>query len=725
MKLEALAALFSAAFTVAASWGAGTILLARAKVSLTRLEQFALAFVLGASTVHLFVFAALAMHVAYKPVWIVVFAALIAFGWRRYKANPSAHSKIHPAIRTTFGVIFAVFTIFYFVNAWAPEISPDGASYHLEIIARYLRAHRFFPIPTNMYADLGQGVELIFAPAFALGRHSAAALVHFAFLIALAMAIYAYGRRIGRPLAGASAALLVYLSPVVARDGTTAYIDVAVAAIVFAVFYFLELWDADRDPVLLAAVGLLSGYAFAAKYTAAIILPYAIFFVLWRSRKLRPAILAAACAVIMCAPWLIKNWIYTRDPVAPFASEIFPSPVVHPLRIDDWTGYLRRYDLANLWTLPIEDTMGGRTQGIIGPVFLLTPLALLALRFRAGRRLLACGVVVFLTYFGNIGTRFLIPCLPFVSLAIALALPKPLLPAIVLLHVIASLPALLPLYANPYLWRIEHFPWRGALRLESREEFLNANLFRYNLIRMVDDRVPRGEPVFAPGSLATSYMSHELIQAFQGALNNTLSDFLAVAYYEQLQPTRGIVFQFPRRAIRRLRLVETAQAPAAHQWNVHELRFFDHGREIARAPEWRVRAHPNPWEIGLAFDNSPVTRWRSWQTGAPGMFIEVDFGREQTVDEVRMETSPDYPWPFQFRVEADGATVADHFEETTIRYRVPMRRAATYELAARGIHYLLIQDGDWGVDDFNSDPESWGLEKVARSEGGTLFKVIP
>lgn len=737
MKLDALAALFSAVFTVAACWGAGTLLIDRIGAKLGRAEKFPLAFLLGASLVHLFVFAAMALHVAYKPVWAIAFAAVIIAGaWRSLFLGSSEYFRVMPrAMRVAVAAIATPFTALYLANAWAPETSPDGASYHLEIIARYLRAHRFERILTNMYASLGQGVELVYAPAFALGGHSAAALVHLAFLIALALAIFAYGRRIGNPVAGAVAALLVYLSPVVARDGTTAYIDVAVAAIVFAGFYWLQIWDDQRDQRdgwLLVPIGLLAGYAYAAKYTAFVMLPYAMLFVLWRTRKLRPTLAVAGIAAVMIAPWMIKDWIIVHDPVAPFANGIFPNPSVHVLPIEEWARYLRRYDVANLWTLPIEDTVrGGRTQGIIGPVFLLLPLALLALRDRAGRRLLVAGAVVLATYFGNVGTRFLIPCLPFFSLALTIALSKPwpLLPAILIFHAIASWPEMLPVYASRYLWRVEHFPWRGALRIESREQYLQANLGHYNLIRMVDAQVPPRERIFSPTGLATSYMTHDLIEAFQGALNNTLSDFLSVAQYEDWQPTRALVFRFPERSINRVRLLQTAQATGAQQWNVHELRFFDHGREIARAPAWKLRAHPNPWEVQLAFDNSPVTRWRSWQTGAPGMFLDVDFGRAEQVDEVRMETSRDYAWPFRFRVETmesgKWAAVTDHFEEQPMHSRVPMRRAATYEFAARGIHYILIQDDDWGAADFNDDPELWGLAIVARSPGGTLFRVLP
>src|SRR6185437_7558007 len=160
-------------------------------------------------------------------------------------------TRLPRVIRYLFGGIAAAFTVLYFFNAWAPEISPDGASYHLGLVARYLRARGFERITTDMLAAFSGGVDMLYVPAFAIGRHSAAALLHFTFLMALALAVLAYGKRIGKPLAGAAAALLVYLSPVVGIDGTTAYTDVATAAIVFSVFYWIQLWDANRDSRLL------------------------------------------------------------------------------------------------------------------------------------------------------------------------------------------------------------------------------------------------------------------------------------------------------------------------------------------------------------------------------------------------------------------------------------------------------------------------------------------
>ena len=56
----------------------------------------------------------------------------------------------------------------------------------MRVVARYWREHGFHPIVWNLYASLSEGAEMLFLFAFAFGRHSAASMVHFAFLLALA-----------------------------------------------------------------------------------------------------------------------------------------------------------------------------------------------------------------------------------------------------------------------------------------------------------------------------------------------------------------------------------------------------------------------------------------------------------------------------------------------------------------------------------------------------------
>src|SRR5262249_58592545 len=109
----------------------------------------------------------------------------------------------------------------------------------------------FEPVTSNLYASLPQGIELLFLSAFSLGGPSAAAVVHFLFLVDLTLLIICYGRRFQFPVPALVAAFLVFASPNIGWVATSAYNDVADAAIMFALFYLLQVWGQERRPLLL------------------------------------------------------------------------------------------------------------------------------------------------------------------------------------------------------------------------------------------------------------------------------------------------------------------------------------------------------------------------------------------------------------------------------------------------------------------------------------------
>ncbi len=737
--MRALVILAGAAVTAAACYTLGSVLAARTGVRLRRGEKFPLAFVLGASVFHLAIFAVLALHIAYKPVLWTLLAACVAMAirtgdWRLPAAEEARpETQLPVAIRYLLGVVAAMFTTLYLFNAWAPEMSPDGASYHLGLTARYLRARGFERITTDMLASFSGGVDMLYIPAFAIGHHSSAALLHFTFLIALALMVLAYGKRIGKPLVGAAAALLVYASPVVGIDGTTAYTDVATAAIVFAVFYWTQLWDENRDGRALIIIGLLAGYCYAAKYTAFLMIVYAAGFVLWRTRQWRPALKVVGCSLIMVAPWMIKNWVYLHNPVAPFANQWFPNPYLYVSVEKNWMADLRNYGLKSLWALPLEVTIRGMaTRGLLGPVFLAAPLALLALRNREGRKLLVPCALVLLPYFGNIGTRFLISSLPFVSLALALALEAAtpvLLIALVLFHAVTSWPSLMKTYSDTWVWSLRDIPYKAALRIIPEDTFLGTYT-EYHWARMVEKDVPAGKLVFTFNGVPDAYTNREVLISYWGALNNDIGDALTMGWNKPWQPEKVWIFSLPSQKYRRLRLVQTVKGTIPlEQWSIHEVRFFQGGAELPRRPDWRLQAWPDPWGVQRAFDNSEATRWRSWEMLHPGMWMSVDFGKDQLVDQVRVELSGD-EWEARMRLETMDAAghwvpVAAQLELRNAAYPGLLRRAATYEAHMRGVDYFLIKDDDYGAKDYAEYPESWGWTLIDRGFGASLYRVNP
>ena len=715
-----MTALLGAALTAAACYMLGAFLMGLVGAKLDRWERFPLAFLLGAACLHLAIFGLLALRIAYWPVVMGVVLGAICCRPKGLLYRPFAFS---PAV-----LLFVPFVVLAFFHAWAPESSSDGAGYHLGLVARYVRAHGFEPITNNMFASLSGGLEMLFVPAFIVGRHSAAALMHFTFAIALALAMLAYGRRIGKPWVGIAGAFLTFASPIVGIDGSSAYNDVAVAAIAFAVFYWLEIWDESRADLLLIPVGLLAGYAYAVKYTAFVMVVFALGFVVWRSRRWKPAVLVAAWSIVMIAPWMVKDWMVVRNPVAPLGNAIFRNPYVHVSFEQALNEKFRRYDVPNKWTLPLEVTMrGAKTGGVIGPVFLAAPLALLALRWNVGRRLLTAGALLLAVYFFNAGTRFLIPCLPFFSLAMALSLDfsPPLLLVLMFFHAITSWSAGIRVYADPFVWSLDKIRYREALRIVPQDVALRRASDNYSLARMVDVNVPKGERVLAMGQVSNSYTTREVLVGFESAFDEVLRDILNTGWNEYQQPTVRRTFRFPSTTTRGVRLVATAVSQ--EQWGVHELRFYNADIEWPRLPEWRLQASPNPWDVQLAFDNSPATRWRSWETAKPGMYLEADFARPQAIDRVAVELcSDDRGILSEVEVLDDRGLwqkAGGNASEESVPLHGDVRRAAIYELHARNVNYLLMRDTDYGAEDIRDDPESWGLKEIALGFGARLYRV--
>ena len=164
---QAAAALFGAGFTVAACYAAESLihcLIGQLRAALRRDERIPLAFVLGAACLHLAIFAILALHIAYWPVLVALLAGdrRGSASDRRVARRPhrSSASRCRRLSKRAPDAYLArareLSRLVYLVNAWAPEASPDGAGYHLALVARELRVHGFEPVTNNLYAMLSR-----------------------------------------------------------------------------------------------------------------------------------------------------------------------------------------------------------------------------------------------------------------------------------------------------------------------------------------------------------------------------------------------------------------------------------------------------------------------------------------------------------------------------------------------------------------------------------------
>ncbi len=728
---KALSILFGAFFTAASSWALGRMFLKRVQARFAREEEHLFAYMCGSALLSLLVFLIAATHLLYDATLLTSGIVILAAAWRDgafKRKSEETLPALPPLWKWVFWPVYTVFAMVCFIVAMSPEMSPDGSSYHLSIIARYYRSHGLVQITTNMYASLSQGLEMLFLNAWAFGRHSAAALVHCSFLLTLPLLLLRFGQRKDLPGVGAAAGIFVMCSPVVIIDGTSAYNDVAVACILFAIFYLCEL---DAPPLL---IGVMGGFAYAVKYTAFLGGAYAAARYALK-RRWRDIAVFCIPASALVLPWILRNWIFYQNPFAPLMNRWFPNPFVHLSFEQDYVEQMRSYiGLNSYWEIPLDLTLHGRLLGgFLGPLFLLAPLGLLALRKPLGRRVVLAALLFASTYATNIGTRFLIPALPFVSLAIAMAMPAQVLPVLAVAHAVLGFPDMPSVtYNKEPGWRVAKIPLRQALRIESEDSWLGRKSAGYRIIRMVDQATPPGAVIYAFSQFPDSYTDREVATSFLSARNQKLTDYLQVPLYPDFRPSAKLEFKIPRQRLTAVRVVQTADPkPSEPQsqdvWSIAEFRIFDQRRELPRSQSWRLRANPNPWDVQMAFDNWPLTRWRSWARIRPGMFVEVDMGRAEYVDLVRLEASFDQ-WGVKLRLEGrdEQGRWKELSPEAVLSNAAPpiaLRKAATEELKRDGITHLLVTEENFNWQDFRDNAPLWNICEVGQVDGARLYRL--
>ena len=671
-----------------------------------------LALGLGAVIESLLVFVLLIAGIARPPVFFALGAAsLLPLLWLRPRLRLPMPSGL-PAM------ILAVYAGLYLVHAAAPEIQPDGITYHLGLVSEYARLGRF-PDRVSFYEMLPQGMEMLFLFAFVIGKHSAAKLVHFGFLLATVPLIIELGRRLRLPdyLAGAAAAFY-FCAPVVGLAGTSSYSDAALVFFTLATLLALLLGDS-----YVFCAGLLAGFCYAIKMTGLLVPLLAAGFLL-SSRRI--AILTVA-ALIPITPWLIRNAIVAGNPVAPLGNAIFPTQYFHLTMERSLAESWRHYE----GFIPWELAGGGKLQGIFGPIFLLLPVGLFALRRPIGRWLWLAAALLAIPWFSNSGARFLMQSFPFLALALSMSLDRlarPLLWICLCLHAVTCWPNVVALYQNPFAWRLRQLPWRAALLLETEHDYLSRTLWEYRLVDLVE-QTGAGETTFALLSVPNAYIDRPIVDWWQSALADRVLDTLRVASIYADVPFFDLRADWPAAPLSGLRFRLTTPHPG--EWDLNEVHLYAGSDRIVNSPQWLLESWPNPWEAPIAFDDNLASRWRTWESMRPGMFFEVLFDSPRQLTAAALAShSPIYNVPVEFYGRGpDGAwTLLSNHPRPIPRPKEDLRRQAMRYLKRSGIDYILAPVSTTGVWQIGKilveQQQEWGLEDVGLRGPVHLLRIV-
>jgi hypothetical protein len=724
--IQVLLILVGGLWTLAVSLAAGFALIGWLRLRLTRWEAAALGFLAGSATLAAAVFLLGLAQLWHRPGLLL--AGFAAFAAWRTAPRPDFAETPHDAsprwTRWVFWAIYAAYACLYLAYALAPETSPDGSGYHLGYVLRYWDRHGVFFID-NMYAAFPPAIESLYLHAVVFGAHSSASLVHLSFLLVIPIALVALCMRHGAGPAGRLAGLAILTCPLMGRDATIAYVDVAVASLCAGAVLALDI--GCRRSAFLA--GLLAAFATVGKYSAAPILACAAAVLLWEGRRhwpeaLRRLSLAVLGALIVASPWIARNLVHYGNPVAPFLNRWFENPWFYPSAEAAYLRVLAAGQGLPWRDLPAQVLFRGGYEGLAGPFFFLAPLALLALRHRLGRRALLLAALLLLSFTRNRTARFLIPALPFVSVAIALAAaraPKTAAFGALALAIACSPPAV-ERYSDPLAWRLKRLPWKESLRRIPEQDVLRRELPAYDIGRFMDMYVPPGQLVYAPEIDMLAYHRARLVGTHQSAVGVKTAGLLHHVLDERASTTVVLQGSFPARSLAAIRLVfaSTGDRDPA----LGELRLFSRGAAIPRASDWRVRASANRWEAGLAVDGSPLSAWSPRLASASSSHLELVFPHPIDLDAVEIEGLAQVrPVAVLSRSPSGWDALPVTWAPPASRPLAALERSVAAELAALGVRWIATPGRSALGVELRQRAPCWGVSPVASAGAFTLWRL--
>lgn len=244
-------------------------------------------------------------------------------------------------------VAFLVQTVPFAVS---PELTTDALEYHLLIPKIYIGLGRIEYIPLLVGSNYPCLAEYNYLPMLKLSNEIVCKSFHFWIGILVLLLLGQIVNHVKRDAAHMLAPAFFLSMPVTATIMGWAWNDLLFTFfVVLCLFYLIQYQAAAEDPrrnLYLILAGVMAGLASWTKYTfmmffVALIVFYLIAIWRWKWEWKKFGFIVAP-VIMISSLWVIKNWVFTGNPVYPFLNDIFQSPYWTPAADRYFNGALTR-----------------------------------------------------------------------------------------------------------------------------------------------------------------------------------------------------------------------------------------------------------------------------------------------------------------------------------------------------------------------------------------------
>jgi len=476
-----------------------------------------------------------------------------------------------PGVAIAFSVLMLML-VSYLAIGLCPPFDTDSLRYHLRLPELYLQAHTFVYPERNHFAQFPLGAEMLYAIGLAFGGPSGANLIVVVAGMACLLGIYSLTAERFSPAAGVAAAVIFGTTPLVGCLFGATVTDLFVC--LYVVLGVGAVWrhrngtavagamngaptpigrDESRPYMggpeessppggptygLLVLAGLCGGLATATKLGGGYAVGLMAVWAAWPSgtrvprvggeeeghprdadatrgpKPLRRFLAVAVAAALVVAPWIVKTWVVTGDPVFPLLTQMFGTKGWRPEYTAAYSAEVRSYghvggSVLDYLLSPLWLTLDWKTYGTpapLGPVWvaLLVALALLGRRGRPVWGLTAwCAGFFALWLLTAQVARFVLPGLAVLSiiagfvaveLGRGLSAGRPAIPMPLSLIMVA-----MASWTCYWQWTA-YEPYLYLTGQETRDEYVSLHADYYPVVKYANQKLPPGSRILFVGA---------------------------------------------------------------------------------------------------------------------------------------------------------------------------------------------------------------------------------
>ncbi|MFO7665587.1 MAG: glycosyltransferase family 39 protein [Desulfobacterales bacterium] len=270
--------------------------------------------------------------------------------------------------------LIAVLIVSVILLSSVPPVSRDALTHHLAVPKLYLNHGGMYEIPSVIFSYYPMNLDLLYMMPLYFGNDIVPKYIHFVFALLTAFLVYGYLKKRTDRIFALFGSLLFLSIPVIVKLSITVYVDLGLIFFSTASIIFLFKWIEDEFKLKhLIVSAIFCGLALGTKYNALIVFFLLSIFVIFAYSRIAGneekrtgsiqegsqvslkalsfGALYILIVLLVFSPWMIRNYVWTKNPVYPLYQGFFSGLNAVPVQTMQDEG-------DNLITPPVKDKSG-------------------------------------------------------------------------------------------------------------------------------------------------------------------------------------------------------------------------------------------------------------------------------------------------------------------------------------------------------------------------------